>query len=245
MRKSIFILFLLLALFVFNCSAQPVKHLAKPQLMIAFRNVVDSQEMQLGDTYKNPFNEDFTIRTFKYYISHIMLTYADGKTNVFRESHLINEADSASKFIFINASRNRLKSISFIIGVDSIYNVSGTQTGDLDPAKAMFWTWNSGYIMAKLEATSPVSTAPNNNATFHIGGFKAGQKTMRTITMNAPDSATKKAVSEIIITANANKWFNAVHPLKIADNPVCTTPGKLSVMFADNYAEMFTLTSVN
>jgi len=36
----------------------------------------------------------------------------------------------------------------------------------------MFWTWNSGYIMAKLEGTSPVSSQPNNKFEYHIGGFR-------------------------------------------------------------------------
>jgi hypothetical protein len=39
--------------------------------------------------------------------------------------------------------------LSFVIGVDSARNVSGAQTGALDPANGMFWTWNTGYIMAK------------------------------------------------------------------------------------------------
>ena len=46
-------------------------------------------------------------------------------------------------------------SLSFLLGVDSMHNVSGAQTGALDPANDMFWTWNSGYVMAKMEGASP------------------------------------------------------------------------------------------
>ena len=45
--------------------------------------------------------------------------------------------------------------LQFLLGVDSLHNVSGAQTDDLDPAKDMFWTWNSGYVMAKMEGNSP------------------------------------------------------------------------------------------
>lgn len=207
-----------------------------------FRNMVDSIQMQLGNTYRNKLSEVYTIKMFKYYISSVSIEYNDKKITTTKRSHLINEADSASKNFVIKALNKPVTSISFLIGVDSIYNVSGTQTGDLDPAKGMFWTWNSGYIMAKLEATSPQSTAPNNNVTLHIGGFKTGQKTYRKITLTVPPSAN--SLNQIVIAANANSWFSSSHILKISDHPVCTTPGKLAVDFADNYATGFTLISV-
>ena len=40
------------------------------------------------------------------------------------------------------------------LGVDSLRNVTGVQTGALDPAMDMYWTWNTGYVMAKLEAAA-------------------------------------------------------------------------------------------
>jgi hypothetical protein len=50
--------------------------------------------------------------------------------------------------------------IRFLLGVDSARNVSGIQTGALDPARGMFWTWNSGYVMAKIEGSSPSAHVP-------------------------------------------------------------------------------------
>ncbi|MCW3107740.1 MAG: hypothetical protein JWQ09_2246 [Segetibacter sp.] len=236
-----FLLFILISAIPFSvCKAQSSGTFP---LQIVFKNVVDSVPMQLLNSYQNPFGEDYTIHMFKYYISDIAFQKAGGKTIKLPGSHLINEADSGTKTITLNLAPGEYKAISFLIGVDSIYNVSGTQTDDLDPLNGMFWTWNSGYIMAKLEATSTVSTAPNNRVDYHIGGFRTGQKTARIITIPLPKSSGKM-MDEIVIEANANTWFNAVHSLKIADNPVCTTPGKLAVLYADNYAKMFTLASV-
>jgi len=56
------------------------------------------------------------------------------------------------------------------MGVDSLRNVSGAQTGALSTANGMFWDWNSGYIMLKAEGMSPNSTS--KNFVFHLGGFK-------------------------------------------------------------------------
>jgi hypothetical protein len=210
---------------------------------LVFNNMVDSMPVQLETVYKNPFGEDYSIRMFKYYISNIAIGKADGKTVHFDGSYLVNEADSSTKTISLNLPATGLTSISFLLGVDSTRNVTGVQTGDLDPIKGMFWTWNSGYIMAKLEASSSVSTAPNNSVSYHIGGFRTGQQTARTITIPLQGGEGKK-VNEIIIAANVNNWFSGVHNLPITEHSVCTTPGNLATQYADNYAKMFRLASI-
>lgn len=240
-RVIIVLICVIYALLAHTAEAQTVSgHLIK----ITFNNTVDNERMQLGNTYHNQFSEEYTLRNFKYYISNISLKAMDGKTTLFPEAHLINEADSSSKIVTITAEAGSFTSISFLIGVDSIYNVSGTQTGELDPEKGMFWTWNSGYIVAKLEAISLVSTAPNNNVTYHIGGFKTGQNVSRLIMLQLPGVKQNKTISEMIIEADADKWFSGVHSLKISEHAVCTTPGQLALQYADNYAAMFTIASV-
>jgi hypothetical protein len=72
------------------------------------------------------------------------------------------------------------------LGVDSIRNVSGIQTGALDPLKGMFWTWNSGYVMAKLEGSSESSNSAGNRFTYHIGGFRPGMNVLKTIDLIIP-----------------------------------------------------------
>jgi len=240
---AVLIIFFLI-FFNVNGTAQSSTGKNTTDVRISFCNMIDTAAMQLRETYKNSFGEEYTIRTFKYYISNISLVTAKSKIVLFPGVHLINEADSTTKTITIKAPAEDFTGISFHLGPDSIYNVSGTQTGDLDPAKGMFWTWNSGYIMAKLEATSPVSSAVNSNVSYHIGGFKPGVNTQRKITLPFPRTLRNTGSNEIVIAANANKWFDAKHTLKIAGDAVCATPGKLAVQFADNYAEMFTIASV-
>lgn len=85
--------------------------------------------------------------------------------------HLINEEGTASKSFSFFVMPTQYNSLSFLIGVDSLKNVSGAQTGGLDPLNGMFWTWNTGYIMFKMEGNSPSSSVVNNKIEYHIGGF--------------------------------------------------------------------------
>ncbi|MBK7385090.1 MAG: hypothetical protein IPI81_17420 [Flavobacteriales bacterium] len=62
-------------------------------------------------------------------------------------------------------------SISFLLGIDSLTNVSGAFGGDLDPTKGMYWAWNSGYINWKLEGTCTKCETLKNQFEFHLGGY--------------------------------------------------------------------------
>ncbi|MBC7651565.1 MAG: hypothetical protein H7101_07440, partial [Deinococcales bacterium] len=134
---------------------------AQHTITIQFRNKVGNDLLQLGATYKNSFGEDMLINKCKYYISKIVLIDSDDKYYVFpNDYYLIDEADSATKKFTITTIAKRINAIQFLIGVDSIKNVSGVQTGALDPINGMFWTWNSGYVFAKLEGVSSAAKVP-------------------------------------------------------------------------------------
>ena len=220
------------------------------KLKISFRHKVANEALQIGKTFLNPFNESYTPTAFKYYISNISLQYNDDAAiKPAGLYHLVNEAEENSKSFIIDLPKSRFNKFTFLIGVDEERNTSGTQSGDLDPAKGMFWTWNSGYIMAKLEANSPASTAPANKVELHAGGFKGVESVLRfvTFTLDAANNINIKqnGTSELVLEADVNAWFKGVHDLKISDYPVSTSPGTLSTRFADNYARMFNLVAVN
>ena len=52
----------------------------------------------------------------------------------------------------------------------------------------MFWTWNSGYIYARLEGQSDSAKAPAHRFTWDIGGYKAAANAAREIVLAIPDS---------------------------------------------------------
>ncbi len=207
---------------------------------IQFKHWVGAKQLQLfEETYTNPFGEPFVISKFKYYVSHIAVTDINNRETVLPNVYyLVNEEDSLSKTIQIPAALP-FKSISFIVGVDSARNVSGVQTGSLDPVNAMFWTWNSGYVFAKLEGQSDASTAPAHSFSWHVGGFRQSENASRKITLLA--SKTISGNAAIVINADVLKWFDAVHPMTIAGTPVCHQPGALAMQIADNYSAMFSI----
>jgi len=136
-------------------------------------NWQDSLEFQLNTDLINPLtNDTLNFATFKYYISNIRLKKADGtwwtQPNSYFLLDLVN--GSVPSVQLTGVPYGEYTDIEYVLGVDSVRNVSGTQDGALSTDLGMFWTWNSGYIMVKAEGTSPNSSMMGSFA-FHLGGF--------------------------------------------------------------------------
>ncbi len=189
--------------------------------------MVGNRELKLFDeSYINAFDEPFVVNKFRYYISHFSVMDKTGKQISFPEQYyLINEKDSLSKEIRLPAVHG-ISSISFMIRVDSLQNISGVKTGILDPANGMFWTWNSGYIFAKLEGQSDSSHAPAHSFGWDIGGFRQQQNALRTIKL-VVDENYRMSGNSVTIRANLLKWFDGKTAVHISKTPVCHQPGKL------------------
>ena len=250
-NKIIFSFIGVLLFFSFNsCQKNPVVDLpVTGTVKITFKNTVNSSPIFMdGRFYTNPFGESYSIKKFKYYISNVRINNIDKAADEKESYHLVDEASDASRTFMYDATPDTYTTLNFTIGVDSLRNVSGAQTGALDPLNDMFWTWNSGYIMAKLEATSPSSTQVNSKVEYHIGGFSGVNNVLKRITLTLPTTkfliVAKDKTSEIIVEADLAKWWQNPNDLKITDNPVCTTPGVLASKIAGNYSNMFTIKDV-
>jgi hypothetical protein len=227
----------LLLLFI----AIPFSTTAQNKIVLQFENMVGEKLLQQDSVYMNAFGETFTVRSLKYYISKIVLQN-DDKTQSFPDQYfLVNDEDSSSKQIELTTTLNRIIELHFLLGVDSLKNVSGVQTGNLDPAKGMFWTWNTGYVMAKLEGNSPSANMPQHAFSYHVGGYKQNENTAREIYLTLPHAVNCGNTCTITVSANVLSWFNAAHEIKIATTPFCHEPGLLATKLADNYANMFTI----
>ena len=218
-------------------------------LSFTFINTINSTPLMLDSgNYINQFNENYSISKLKYYISNVQLH--TNNQYVFKEAnsyHLIDESDTGSKSFSIMPLSNTYTSLSFIIGVDSFKNVSGAQTGALDPLNGMFWTWNTGYVMFKLEGRSPQSHLANNKIEYHIGGFKSPNSVLRVVELKIPSSyqiIKKNSNASIIIGLDIGQLWNADHNFKIAQTPACTVPGELSSNIADNYSKLFRILEI-
>ena len=215
-------------------------------LNIEIEHMAAGSTMVLNTDVQTPLGEPVRYTVFKYYLSHVALQKDDGSRETLPVSyHLVDESVSSSKSIAFVIPTGSYKSLIFTMGVDSARNVSGVQEGALDPANGMFWTWNSGYIMAKMEGKSPLSTAPLQNITFHIGGFRQANSVLRTVELPFPSATVHEGKSlAITLSANVDKWWNGKSDIHIGSATVIMEPGDAAMKMADNYATMFTINSV-
>ena len=220
------------------------------RLRLKFVPKANGENLVQDKSYLSPLGEDFSVNKFKIFVGNISLIQ-DGAVNVARrenEYFLLDAFDPASLSIETVLNGSRFTDIGFQIGIDSIFNVSGAQTGALDPTTGMFWTWSTGYIMAKLEGNSSFSSETNQAIVYHIGGFKTGENTIRKVALQLPGQQSwtleKNNVTEITIEINIDRWFSSAHNLFIAAQSATMSPGELSNKYADNYARMFAPLSI-
>jgi len=222
---------------------------ATGSVIIQLHHRVGERELEPDSAYKNSFGEQLIISRFRYYISNIESpdTVTRNTYRVSNQYFLVDEKDSGSKVLSLQLPAGQYNKISFLLGVDSLKNVSGIQTGALDPLRDMFWTWKSGYVMAKLEGRSSASTLPHHIFEYHIGGFNGAYNVLGRVELPLPaaiDIIPGKKV-QVAVSADINKWFAGLHRLSIAEHPACTVEGQLAKRFSENYLQMFTIQSVS
>ena len=239
-RKSI--LAALVLLMITTSFTIPVE---KAKLFIHLEHFAGPVPLQLDTVYyKNELNQTFTVSKFRYYISNIKLKKADGVEVSLPGYFLVDEADQDSKTITLSqVPEGNYKSITYLIGVDSLHNCSGAQSGALDPVNGMFWTWNTGYIFLKMEGHAEASTSPGHIFEYHIGGYKAPNNCIRKIEL----FFGKKGLT--IYDNKDNELAIRADVLQLLKTPVTIDFSKLSSVtdlnnattIADNYADMFTI----
>ncbi len=218
-------------------------------LSIKFENYAGTTPLILNTVdYVNQHSDTFKVSLFNYYISNIQLTATD--SFVYSETysyHLIKASDFNSlEFSLPNVPLKNFKAISFMIGVDSLHNVSGAQSGALEPLNGMFWDWNSGYIMSKFEGTSPQSPLLGHTLLYHQGGFSGPDNVIKTVNLNFPNNATvTTAISpKVILKADLLEWFKTPNIVNFSTLTTIHMPGTDAKLIADNYADMFSVTQV-
>ena len=211
-------------------------------------NVVGGGNLKLNNEwYRNQNGDSFTVSKFNYYISNIKLN-GSGATATYTEAesyHLVEHSTTPSEMAFSLAKvpAGKYSSITFMIGVDSLRNVSGAQTGALDPALGNFWSWNTGYIMLKFEGNSPQAPTADGRLVMHCGGFSGVNNVLKTITIIFPNEieVTKNATPHVHLKADVLAMFKSPNVVAFATNNTIHMPGAAANKLADNYANMFTI----
>lgn len=263
--RNLYYYIITIAFFLSSCTKDenqittPVGKLTSVQLI--FDNVVGTNDLVLdSQSYVNDFEEEFTVKKFNYFISNIEFKTAEGTyVSIPQDSSyfLIKEIDAFSHTANINLlNEGEYTGIRFMIGVDSLRSTMPKEkhSGVLDQggyASDMYWVWNQGYIFLKLEAYKyqPKGGSSNIPYVYHIGGF-GGYNTptinnIRTIDLDFPSPlhAHQGTKPKIKIKADLLKVLTGPNPIKFEENPtVMLTP--FSAKVADNYVNMFSITSI-
>jgi hypothetical protein len=218
-----------------------------PNLILRFKATVHGQPLRLHQNYTNPFGETFRPDIFRFYAGKIRpaLKNDPAKKEYSEETyHLIDFADAASTTVRLRVSEGVYDEIRFLLGVDSIDQTGGAQGGALDPARGMFWTWNTGYLSLKIEGTSPDSREPFHAFSYHIGGYRFPNRAISDIRIGTDNGQKfrvgKKNITDLTIFIELDDFFDGAIPLHIRNTPACTTPGDTAVRILQNFAEAFT-----
>ncbi len=258
MKKALFSISMIILLF-FSCKKQGIKSNnqdAVPPInpppsagtvSVQFQTLFNSIPFVYDKDYINSSGETFQINYFKFYVSNIALTNSVGNKIEIPNTYFLLKPDMNS-FQVENIPIGSYSNISFLIGVDSLHNVSGVQKGALDPANAldMFWNWNTGYVFLMLNGTSPASTENGHIFEYHISGFKKNNFALQTITSNLNPILEVSTNTNPILhySIELSEFFKNPQDISIMKMANVTSPGIDASLISKNYQDMFQLQSI-
>lgn len=209
-----------------------VKLLSAQEIKLNFALLMGNKTLQINEP-DAPSNS-IQITKVRFYISNIEFL-KNGKTVAKEQNsyHLLDASNKESLTMLIPLTEKiDYDEISFLLGTDSLANVSGIMDGDLDPTKGMYWAWNSGYINFKLEGTSPLCKTRNNEFQFHLGGYLPPYPSYQPIKLGVKKS------NSITINVDFDQFFEQVDLSK--QNKVMS-PGKLAQDLSVEVAQLFSV----
>ena len=255
MSKSVFIV--MMAVMLAGCKKRPLPEnpITVPDekaehtgsVTFEFDHVAGNEALVLEDKwYLTENNDSVNFSVFNYYLSNFVFIGNNGEEYRQPESYyLVKEVQPGSKrFEIKDIPAGRYKQLRLLIGVDSARNVSGAQTGALDPMNNMFWDWNTGYIMVMIEGRSPRSATPAKTVAFHFGGFRKEDNATREVVLDLPGTLDIKdgGHSTVHIKTDILECFKTPNAIDIESLTThMMSGGTPNYIMSDNYTDMFTV----
>ena len=180
-------------------------------------------------------SKEINIETFRFYASNFQIEYSDGTFDkTISGNQLIDIEEEKSGRISIPVQANKsIQAIHYLIGTDSLANVSGAMDGDLDPLKGMYWAWNSGYINFKLEGSRMMS-GKKIPFEYHIGGYNGTQATSRMKTIDVSQLENTDVIIKV-------KPYTFIRAAELINEFSIMIPGKKAVQLANFLPSIFSL----
>lgn len=220
MRKKAKYLILLL-FFSGSCFSQS-------SLPVFFRFVFEGRALVTGTAYDKEAHNT-TISAARMYVSQFAFYKQGRKVAAFEDSYFLLDAErpeSQSRKLTIPDGL-AFDEVRFLIGIDEKTNDAGIGSGDLDPAKGMYWAWQSGYINMKLEGKSD-----GTGFTYHIGGFLPPYLSAREVRLPVDNTDT------ISICVDIKKLLDGID---VKLTPHIMSPGTKAMTMSDSAAKMFSI----
>ncbi len=221
-----------------SCEKEPTSTDGDFQIEMEYVWAMSGAPFTMNTMLHHPMTGDsLKFTTFKHYLSNVKLHHVDGTVWEAEESyHLVDLSDPNSLVLdFTGVPAGEYTSLEITFGVDSLRNVSGVQTGALDPANNMFWSWNSGYIMIKAEGESPNS--PTGAFAYHLGGFTGPDATVLTKELTFPSGElleiTPDGAPVVHTLANPAKLFHTQGT--VGNEPMVHAPGTTAGIMASDF----------
>ena len=199
------------------------------QTTISIGPKFQNEALELDHIYNTGDSLGYSISTFRCYVSHVKGITANGHELLLSDITLFDMEDPSS--FILGRTNESLRSISFLIGTDSITNVSGILEGPLDPIRGMYWTWNSGYINFKLEGKVVGKSGSEKSFEYHIGGYLSPHATARTVQFDVHPDA-----ENITIKIQLDEWLKQID-LEVL--PSVMIPGKEAMTLAEELVNVF------
>lgn len=154
--------------------------------------------------------------------------------------HLFDAEDPETAKIMLNSVPATLyDSLVFWVGTDSLANVSGAMSGDLDPTKGMYWAWNSGYINFKLEGRSNACNTRRHMFEFHVGGYLPPYPTVRRVALPLANCVVRQEeCRKLALMVDLDGFFKHI---RLAECNSVMIPGARAAELADYFKTVFSI----
>lgn len=222
-------------------------------LGVEFDNSFAGNDLVLGAANsQTSSNEVLKIDHVKYIISSIAITDQNGTVYRYPKAKgcfIVNEADENTHLIELeNIPAGNYTSIKFGIGVDRTqYGSEADQPEFYAQAhqEGMIDDWASGYKFLMMDGSFSGTGMADNP--FAIQTKKvAANENYKEVTLPLPTPAMVRTTiaPEIHIVANLAQLFQAVHLIKLADNPTITDGADVTKV-TENWSGVFSVAHVH
>ena len=194
----------------------------------------DGQQIEKNNWYHSKRNDSIQLTKVKFYLTNFRLLLTTGPLLPIEEKNLLIDGFIINKIKLNFKVPKNTKDLLLAcdLGVDKKYNMSGANSGDLDPVNGMFWSWQSGYINFKIEGISPSCNTRKNKFQFHIGGYQTPHQTKRQLSFKLENWE----IGNLVISIELSKFFD---DLELGTENQLTTVGARASQMANQFQKIF------